>query len=242
MRRLALLLALLLTTPAWAEITLTGPDGPVETREPVDITVEGIVFEDFAKARVVFWPRKTVRVRPMLLWGGGGKLVPSIEFYSKTPGEYLLWVALPSADGLDCAELVIQVGESPEPGPDPNPRPDPDPDPDPQPGPTVKELWGVVVCESNDRDEYGPKIAQVLYGARLRDIKDFHWIVVDKDVKDENGNTPADVKTWIDRYKQRGWVDPRLYFLDERGILREEGDLPKTVDGVITKVRRWLGE
>lgn len=108
MRRASVVLCLLLACSAQAEVTLTGPDEPIETREPVDIIVGGIANDDLLRTRVVHWPREGVRVRPILLWGGGN-LLPAIEFYARKPGEYKVWVITPTADGLDCAEVVVQV-------------------------------------------------------------------------------------------------------------------------------------
>ncbi len=111
MRRVSIVLWLLLACSVQAEVKLTGPNEPIETREPVDLVVEGIANDDLVHTRVVHWPRKGVRVRPILLWGGGN-LLPTIEFDARNPGEYLVGVITPTADGLAYAEVVIQVKQN----------------------------------------------------------------------------------------------------------------------------------
>jgi hypothetical protein len=227
----------LLLSPVQAEVTLTGPGGPIETREPVDLIVGGIANEDLLKTRVVFWPREAVRARRILLVVEEvvedeirRSFLPAVEFYAKNPGRYMVGVITPTPNGLEYAEVVVQVEASP------GTRPDPivTLNPEPQPTPVVKELWAVVV-----HGTHGPKVAQVLASRRLQSIDNFYWTPVDKD---KHGSIPKNMKPWIKQVEVEQLELPFQFLIDQDAQLVWGGPMPETVDAVIKVVRQFLKE
>jgi len=137
MQRLIFFLAacLLLARPVLAEVSIDGPDGPVQPGRYVQLDVRGIPDEALPKTKLIHFPRDDVQVIPAKTWGGD----PFILFLADQPGNYLLAVAVVQIEGtgvtppklidavsLDYAEIVIQVGE--DPGPSKNPYPPPGPE------------------------------------------------------------------------------------------------------------------
>jgi len=93
-------------------------------------------------------------------------------------------------------------------------------------GPPPKALWGIVIHESS---EPSPEKAIVLSSKRIREALEGRWKIADKDVLDQYGKIPADLKPWIEKAKSL----PYLFLVDETGKVRYEGPLPLDVDEVL---------
>jgi hypothetical protein len=188
-------LVLPLAPSAQAEVILTGPDGPVETREPVDIGVEGITNEDLVHTTVLFHPEKDVRIRPIMLWGSG-ELEPVIEFYTKIKGSYKVSVVAPAdnARGYDVAHVYIQVGDEDEDDEDEDEDEDDgdddqddededdgdDEDDDIEPG----HRKVIILEETGDRSPTEMIVMQEL--GKYLTGKKHEWRIRDKDAKDSD--------------------------------------------------------
>jgi hypothetical protein len=104
--------------------------------------------------------------------------------------------------------------------------PPPVPPPPVPPKPTDAPAWVVVIEETAEagkgrRDYWSdPALAAKLkgLGARLR--------LADKDVRDKDGQPPADLKPYLDR--SRGKALPQCYVISATGGVLFEGPLPST--------------
>lgn len=137
----------------------------------------------------------------------------AVVFASRRPGTITLVYAVCGSDGLEIArhQFENKAGTDPPPAPPPTP-PNPEPNPPPLPKPPYRLIW---IEESSDRT---PEQAAAQNDRAIRDaLTRAGWTlrVVDKDVKDEYGRTPADLKPFIDDAISRGL--PRLYFVGSDG-------------------------
>ena len=121
-----------------------------------------------------------------------------------------------------------------------------DDDEEEPPPPPVTDLWGIVVYESGQRDEYGPKMAQVILGTRLDALdENFTWLPFDQDEVDEDGNMPEEFEPWVKMLTAGGFEMPHLFLVkeeDEQGKLVDHMKLPDSIDKVIVEVRKYLPE
>lgn len=164
-------------------------------------------------------------------------------------------VVLPAADGQSYLVLSLSVpggnlavpyviapyGAVPTPGPGPSPGPGPGPSPVPVPG---AKLWVLVVTETKYQT---PEQAAVLGSKAVQDYiaaKGWQWRVIDQDVKDENGQPPADMAKWLDRAKQwqaKGNKLPYLNLADAQGVTAWEGALPATEAAMLEQLKKLGG-
>ncbi len=235
----ALGLCLLLTSAAAQaeDIAIVGPT-QIANQNPVFLRLTGVPTEHL---EFVNWSVFPTRAGSQFVTFGRE---PLAFFWSTTPGTYTVIAdvnIVPDTFLLLKHEIRYGVDEDDEEDEEEDEDEDEDEEDDDL-RPTFDRLWGVVVVEGFDRDEYGPKVAQVLASTRLRNIKNFSWRVVDKDETDEHGNTPADVRRWVDRAERMEFSLPYLFLVDESGRSIQDLKLPETVDEVIDLVRRWLGK
>lgn len=105
--------------------------------------------------------------------------------------------------------------------------PQPPPSPDVDPAPTPVDLWGFVVVEETS-DAVAGRAA--LLGdkdlAAFLKAKGLRWRVVDRDVVNKDGATPADVRPWIE--DARGKPLPQIYLVGRDGAKVYGGACPKT--------------
>ncbi len=68
-----------------------------------------------------------------------------------------------------------------------------------------------------------------------------HWTtrIADKDTRDANGKTPADLKPYFER--AAGKSLPRMYLVDDQGVLRIEGAVPSTPAELLDLLRKVGG-
>lgn len=127
--------------------------------------------------------------------------------------------------GLKAEADIVTVRLEVNAGKGPQPPPKPDDDPAPQPKPA--DLWGFVIVE-----ETGDAVAgrAALLGDRdlaaFLKAKGLRWRVVDKDVRTAAGETPADVRPWIEDAK--GKPLPQVYLVGKDGAKVYGGPCPKT--------------
>jgi hypothetical protein len=96
------------------------------------------------------------------------------------------------------------------PGPEPQPEPQPEPEPQPIPSGPKTVIW---IEESGDRS---PSQAAAIIQREIRaaiERAGWHLRIVDQDVVDETGKTPADLAPYIDAAKKAGL--PRLFILQD---------------------------
>jgi hypothetical protein len=158
------------------------------------------------------------------------------------PGTYRvkLYAIGLAKDGKTTKETAVPhtvkiAGGSPVP-PDPGPNP---PNPPVPPAPITK-AWVVVVEETREaaatRNQFfGDEALQqyvVKKGWKLR--------TTDKDVKDADGNTPSDLKPYVDyaRDKTRPW----MFVVDQAGTVRHNGTLPETPAALLAVLKKVGGE
>lgn len=102
----------------------------------------------------------------------------------------------------------VDAGQGPQPPPKPDP-PKPDP-PKPDPKPVEGKRWVLVIEETADpvwQLQRGALVTNKALHDRIRE-RGHDWKLVDKDVKDSNGNVPADLAAYLRRVagKKLPWV------------------------------------
>lgn len=153
------------------------------------------------------------------------------------PGKYrFIAVAAGSTGEQTRADFTVTVPDPkpkptpvpPGPGPQPNPNPpDPTPNPKPAPAPPGKRFI-VIVEETGDAvPARGLILANGELAARIAD-KGHKFRVVDKDNKTATGNTPADLKPYLE--EAAGKTRPRLYIVAPDGTVCWFGDCPQGTD------------
>jgi hypothetical protein len=156
-------------------------------------------------------------------------------FMSPKPGTFYFALVATSDDKIAVAkhELII---EGPQPSPDPNPQPDPTPNPIP-PVP-VGKLWTVIVEESGQLTPAQGRIAASKSVADWIQSHGHHkaW-VIDKDVLNENDQTPASLREYIARSKSL----PYLFLVSETGTIVHEGPLPESETAVLELLKKYGG-
>lgn len=121
--------------------------------------------------------------------------------------------------------------ECPQPEPLPNP-PGPGPKPDPTPDPVVGKVTGVVIVEDTSKADQSrglffgsPKVSAFFKNSGLA-----HAIVPVAAV-DEKGQTPPDLKKFIDEAKAKGV--PRLFMVDDKGGILRQQDMTYDADAFV---------
>ena len=106
------------------------------------------------------------------------------------------------------------------------------------PPPPISELWGIVIYETDDLDDYGPEMAQVLASTRIREISPkFYWRLFDEDVPSE------EAIFWQNQVRENNLPLPHLFLVYEengQSKLAENLPLPSEIDAVIATVRKYL--
>lgn len=122
----------------------------------------------------------------------------------------------------EAATTVSIVGEGPKPEPGPAPEPD---DPIVNPN-TPSKIWVVIVEETADAAaNRGAMFGNSELNAYMQS-KGHQWRIVDKDVRNVDGQPPADVKRFLDIAKGKPY--PSVYFVDEKGKTRATTNLTPT--------------
>jgi hypothetical protein len=103
----------------------------------------------------------------------------------------------------------------------------------------VAKAWVVIIEETADAL---PERGRWLGDPELRKYvaaKGWRFRVADKDTKDKEGNTPADLKPYIDRAAGKGY--PQVYVVDQDGKVRHEGPLPKAPADLLATLKKIGG-
>jgi hypothetical protein len=235
----ALLATLLLASSALAELKITG-ELTVPANRLVRLRAEG----DVKEAALVWdvFPEEQADIEEM-----GTRLL-----FAAPAGAYRIKLrALRTKDGgasVETARVTVVIGEPPPPvpppppgppvPPGPGPTPPPPTPPDPAPVPVAK-AWVVIIEETADAL---PERGRWLGDPELRKYvaaKGWRFRVADKDTKDKEGNTPADLKPYIERAAGKGY--PQVYVVDQDGKVRHEGPLPKTPADLLTTLKKIGG-
>lgn len=119
------------------------------------------------------------------------------------------------------------------------PCPDPKPDPKPEPAPVVEgKRWLLIVEETADAGQSrGRLVTDPVLFQRIKD-RGHVWRICDKDVKDAAGNTPADLKPYIER--SAGKL-PRLFIVAPDGKVLVDESCPADAAGVLELLRKAGG-
>lgn len=208
---LSLALVLLAALPAWAEpLRIMGPSSvPRDRLVRLEVRgadpAAGLIWDVFPEVDAE---------------ESSGRLV-----FAAAPGVYTVKVrAVSTKDGktqIESARATVTIGEPIPPIPVP---PGPGPQPGPLPPSPITRAWVVVVEETEDA---AAERGRLLADRSIRDYlttKGWKTRVVDKDVRDRDGNPPADVRPYLER--SRGKKLPQLYIVDQDGGVRHEGALP----------------
>jgi len=168
------------------------------------------------------------------------EIVGTLVFTGVPGGRYTATAVVIDFDAKTAIKLrhVVTFAGKPEPIP-PGPQPGPDPPkPDPTP-PIAGKLFVVVVEETRDAAaNRGLWFTDKELWAYFRE-KGHRLRVVDKDVKDADGKTPADVKRFIDDTGNGG--TPRLYLVGEDGKTRRAGPMPETPAKLLSLIKQYGG-
>jgi hypothetical protein len=179
--------------------------GPTEV-EPGDLAV----FRFDGASGPVTWKvlpeEMAARFLEVVLPGGDRGLI----FASSRPAS----VVIVAADCNDGAPRIVvhrfRNGSAPQPGPDPKPpRPEP---PRPEPKPPYILLW---IEESSERTVEQALAQNDVNIRRALQAAGWEFRVVDKDVKDERGQVPRELKAWIEVAIREGL--PRLLAISKDG-------------------------
>ena len=131
----------------------------------------------------------------------------------------------------------VIVGTGPGPVPPVPPNPDP-PKPDP-PTPVAGKLFVVVIEETRQAvPDRAVWFADRKLEAAMK-AKGHKWRIVDKDVTNGEGQTPPDVKRFIEA--AAGKTLPMLFLVSEAGKTVHSGPVPKTGDEMIALLAKWGG-
>jgi hypothetical protein len=157
------------------------------------------------------------------------------------PGAYKVAAYAGDKDGASepayCT--VVVEGEAPPP-PGPKPDPKPDPKPGPKPDPVVRPLAFLVVVE--ETGAAGGSRGLLLRDRALQEhlkAKKTVSRVVDKDVRDGEGNVPKDVRPYLERAK--GKALPQLYLVAADGSVLYEGACPGTAAAMLSLLKKIGG-
>ena len=220
MIRLAAFLLLMFPGLAWGQ-TIVGPAEPIAPKQPAWLSIEGITPGSSA----TFFPNAQLQTGPP-------HIVPlHALFWAEKAGTYQVNAMAVSVDWtaqtISLIPLSYTVTVQGDDGPDPPPPP-----------PPVDRLWGLLLYEANDLDEQ-PEFAKVAASTRLRAIEKFELQAYDKDVKDEDGETPETLKPWLKVIADQKWPLPQLLLISEAGDLVDHVS-PTTVDATISFVEERL--
>jgi hypothetical protein len=226
-------------------IIIEGPTN-VGVNQTATLNIKGASPSQLASGKVVWWPRDDIEVLPVQTWGGE----PLLMVRSNIASNHIIQVMTAQNNDLLYAEHVIQIGQTPDPVPPgpvppgpippgpippgpvpPNPVP-PTPDPIVPPVPVYKEpLSLLLIEESADRDNVEEATA-VLSEKVIQLIAKKNWYrhLLDKDVVDKDGKTPAVVKPYIERAVGKGL--PWYIVVDTDGRIIVEGKI-ETEDGLL---------
>jgi len=139
---------------------------------------------------------------------------------------------------IETARATVTIGEPIPPIPVP-PNPGPGPQPGPLPPAPITRAWVVVVEETGEA--VGDR-GRLLTDPGIRDYlhaKNWKTRVVDKDVRDKDGNPPADVRPYLERSK--GKKLPQVYIVDQDGGVRHEGACPLDPAEFLTLLKKIGG-
>ncbi len=139
---------------------------------------------------------------------------------------------------IETARATVTVGEPIPPIPVP-PNPGPGPQPGPLPPAPITRAWVVVVEETEDA---AAERGRLMADRAIRDYlgaKGWKVRVVDKDVRDRDGNPPADVRPYLERSK--GKKLPQVYIVDQDGNVRHEGALPLDPSDLLAMLKKIGG-
>lgn len=129
----------------------------------------------------------------------------------------------------------------PKPEPKPAPKPEPPPQPKPQPSPTpasVGKLWVVVVETPAGAPARGQLFSDPALTAYMK-IKGNHFRIIDQNVRDASGKTPADVAPYL--ALAAGKTLPQAFVVDPGGHLLYSGTLPQTADALVALLKKVGG-
>jgi hypothetical protein len=126
-----------------------------------------------------------------------------------------------------------------EPGPQPGPKPPPDPKPPDPPAPTGVVKYVVVVEETGQAAaNRGAFFADAKLHSRLKE-RGVLWRAVDRDAKDASGQTPADIRRFIDDAKAKSL--PQVYLLDKDGRTLYSGNLTEDPARLLLLLEKYGG-
>jgi len=112
--------------------------------------------------------------------------------------------------------------------------------PIPPPPPPVSELWGIVIYESADIDDYGAEVAKILASQEIRSINKFHFLIFDDDIKDKSGQVPEKIKPLINAVNDNNLEEPHLFLIDQDGNLVYNTKLPDNISATIELIKKYL--
>lgn len=215
----SILLVLLLVAPAWGEVTIDGPGGPIEKRETVQIFIDGVQESELPSAKVGYYPREGVTCWPAQTWTGR----PFILFSAKISDVYLLEVHVPRVDGtgkpyIEHAEIEITVGEG---------------DVNPIPGP----LSVVLIHETKVRT--ASQAEEILKLRAYLGTKTYHSRITDQHLKDgQTGETPVWFQPYLNAMTGRALP---ILLIGEPGSSNAVVELFTTADAAIALIKKRGG-
>lgn len=135
--------------------------------------------------------------------------------------------------------VKIIIGGGPNPPVPPGPGPGPTPVPPDPPAPVAGKLFVVIIEETrNAVAARGAWFADRTLKAAM-DAKGHKFRVVDKDVTNADGQTPADIKRFVDEAKTK--TLPMLYLVNESGKAVYSGAAPVEVSRLIELLTKFGG-
>lgn len=170
---------------------------------------------------------------------------------AKAPGTYYFGAMIAPRKGdiiQAWVPVVVTDGNEPSPGPSPGPAPTPKPPPGPEPIPVppkpvpIPFTGPLHVIFVEDTSAATPERGRLF---RDRDIaayikaKKIEFHVVDRNGKDAAGQTPADLKAYVERAS--GKTLPQLFLVTKDGDVLSEGQFPysKTPAEFMTLIKKF---
>jgi hypothetical protein len=252
----SLLLLLLLAGPAFGEVTLTAPSGPVDPKDFVQIMVSGLSDAELPAARVDWTPQDGVTLIPAKTWGGQ----PFLWFSARNKGTYKITVTVngwrqsldtairdATAAKIDPALLAkleaankdlgtkyptstaacaVEVAGS---GPNPPIPPVP-----PVPTPGVRKI--ILVWETSQSTPALSRLIQDLRNLPYLAERKHSLKILDKDTKSPSGTVPAELAQALRDIG--GQTLPAVCIYDDQGRLVGKAACPADKAGFLELIKQ----
>jgi len=221
MRKLLAIVILLFGNLAFGDIAIVPPVEKIDVGRHYLLQVTGLEKEDLANTRLIVEPKESASAVGVTGWAGE----QFIWFTGNKAGRHFL-VVIVVRDGKPlAASLCVDVG-----GVNPDP-----------PIPPEEDLWGAIIIEETSKRT--PEFAKTILSPKMSSFfknSGLELRIVDQDVVDIDGETPDDLKSYIDEAKT-GKL-PMLFVMGVKGTEYYKGNVPGSAGEMIELIQKFTKE